>query len=295
MVRGGLTPQAAFFEQRIEIAGDVEKGLKLAVLFGHFVQRIPLRPPEPEERGMPPLCPPDALVVESVRFAAGPYRLEGELAYAERPPAAGAVVLAGPHPLLGGNMDNNVVRGLGDGLARRGFADAALQLPRRRRQRGPGRWTRRRTWPSSGQTSHVPDEPALPGRPGRRGGGLPPAVGGRAPALVGLQLRLLAAPARRSRRADDLPLVLIAPTVGTHDYDAFDGLPNPQLVVAPDDDFAADPRTAAAPGSTGLRAAAGGWSRPGATGTSSAATRTGWPRRWPRIPGRAREGRRMAD
>jgi alpha/beta superfamily hydrolase len=34
--------------------------------------------------------------------------------------------------------------------------------------------------------------------------------------------------------------VLIAPTVGTHDYEAFRGTANPLLVVAPDRDFAAD-------------------------------------------------------
>jgi hypothetical protein len=32
------------------------------------------------------------------------------------------VVLAGPHPLLGGTLHNNVVRGLGDGPARGGLA-----------------------------------------------------------------------------------------------------------------------------------------------------------------------------
>ena len=68
------------------------------------------------------LFTPDALVVESVRFSAGRYRLEGELAYPEAALPRGALVLAGPHPLLGGNMHNNVVRGLGDGLAQHGLA-----------------------------------------------------------------------------------------------------------------------------------------------------------------------------
>ena len=68
---------------------------------------------------MPALQLPDAVVVESVRFSAGPFRLEGELAYPEERRPAGAVVLAGPHPLLGGNMPNNVVRALGEGLVHR--------------------------------------------------------------------------------------------------------------------------------------------------------------------------------
>jgi hypothetical protein len=70
---------------------------------------------------MPSPCAPDALVVESVRFSAGRYRLEGELVYPDAGLPLGAAVFAGPHPLLGGNMHNNVVRGLGDGLVRHGL------------------------------------------------------------------------------------------------------------------------------------------------------------------------------
>jgi thioester reductase-like protein len=39
----------AFFDRRIEIAGDVEKGLKLAVLLHQFVQECPYDPLAPEE------------------------------------------------------------------------------------------------------------------------------------------------------------------------------------------------------------------------------------------------------
>ena len=64
----------------------------------------------------------DEMTVERVRFLAGPYALEGELAYPDAGAAtAGAVLLVGPHPLLGGTLHNNVVRGLGDGLAARGW------------------------------------------------------------------------------------------------------------------------------------------------------------------------------
>ena len=37
VVRGRQSPQEAFFARRIEIEGDVEKALKLAVLFDHFL------------------------------------------------------------------------------------------------------------------------------------------------------------------------------------------------------------------------------------------------------------------
>jgi thioester reductase-like protein len=41
IVRGRETPQEAFFGRRIEVLGDVEKALKLAVLFGEFVRECP--------------------------------------------------------------------------------------------------------------------------------------------------------------------------------------------------------------------------------------------------------------
>lgn len=41
VVRGKQSPQEAFFARRIEVRGNLEKALKLAVLFGHFVQEFP--------------------------------------------------------------------------------------------------------------------------------------------------------------------------------------------------------------------------------------------------------------
>jgi hypothetical protein len=57
-----------------------------------------------------------------VRFPAGRLLLEGELVYPEREPPSAGVVVAGPHPLLGGTMDNNVVAALTHGLAGHGLA-----------------------------------------------------------------------------------------------------------------------------------------------------------------------------
>jgi hypothetical protein len=49
-VVGGLqTPQEAFFEQRIAITGDLETGLKLAVLFGQFLAENPVAQSHPVE------------------------------------------------------------------------------------------------------------------------------------------------------------------------------------------------------------------------------------------------------
>jgi nucleoside-diphosphate-sugar epimerase len=48
VVLGRQTPQDGFLARRIEIEGDVEKALKLAVLFGHFVRECPYAQPHPE-------------------------------------------------------------------------------------------------------------------------------------------------------------------------------------------------------------------------------------------------------
>jgi thioester reductase-like protein len=49
IVRGELAPQEAFFNRRIAIEGDMEKALKLAVLFGRFVREFPYQIPERRE------------------------------------------------------------------------------------------------------------------------------------------------------------------------------------------------------------------------------------------------------
>jgi thioester reductase-like protein len=50
IVGGRLAAQEAFLARRIEIAGDIEKGLKLAVLFDHLVKECPYEPDSPQEK-----------------------------------------------------------------------------------------------------------------------------------------------------------------------------------------------------------------------------------------------------
>ncbi len=49
IIAGRETPQEAFFSRRVAIAGDIEKGLKLAVLFGRFATEFPDRSVSPRE------------------------------------------------------------------------------------------------------------------------------------------------------------------------------------------------------------------------------------------------------
>ena len=180
-----------------------------------------------------------ALTIEEIRFPAAGYRLQGELAYADGGPALGAAVLAGPHPLLGGNLRNNVVRGLGDGLAARGVATLRFNYCGVGRSEGPPVDVARHLaefW----QTSHVSGEAGLADDVRGAADFLRATVGPDLPlALVGYSFGCSLLP-RVCREVECSALVLVAPTVGKHDYDSFLSLNLPVLVVASEDDFAAD-------------------------------------------------------
>jgi alpha/beta superfamily hydrolase len=160
------------------------------------------------------------------------------LAYPEAGRARGAVVIAGPHPLLGGNMRNNVVRGLADGLAQMGLLTLCFDYRGVGRSQGPqGDVVRHLAefW----QTSHAPGEmdfwQDVQGAAEfvrRDAPGLPVA-------LVGYSFGCALLPCVHP--LDDFTaLALIAPTVAKHNYDSFLSVSNPLLVVASEDDFATD-------------------------------------------------------
>jgi alpha/beta superfamily hydrolase len=180
------------------------------------------------------------IVVEGVQFPAGPYLLEGELAYdggADGPP--GGVVLAGSHPLLGGNMHNNVVRSLGDGLAENGLATLRFNYRGVGRSEGPPVDVARHMaefW----QTSHAPGEMDLWRDVQGAVDFLRPVVAGRPLALIGYSFGCALLPLVP---LDEPPAarVLIAPPLGKHDYEAYSAIPGPILVIVAEDDFAVDP------------------------------------------------------
>jgi alpha/beta superfamily hydrolase len=188
---------------------------------------------------MPPPAEAPFLTVEEVRFPAGRYRLHGDFAYAESADLRGAAVLAGPHPLLGGDLHNNVMRGLGDGLAERRVATLRFNYRGVGQSEGPAVDVAAhlaRFW----QTSHAPDEADLWRDVQGAADFVSRAAGSDLPlALVGYSFGCSLLP--RVRTAGDRPaLVLIAPTVGKHDYAPFLALPHPVLVIASEDDFATD-------------------------------------------------------
>ena len=181
-------------------------------------------------------------VVEWVQFPAGAYLLEGELVYgsgADGP--LGGAVLAGSHPLLGGNMHNNVVRGLGNGLAERGLATLRFNYRGIGRSQGPPVDVARHMaefW----ETSHVAGEMDLWQDVQGAAHFLSPILGSGNPlVLIGYSFGCTLLP---SVRLPEPPaaLVLIAPPLSKHDYSEFTTVESPLLVIVSEDDFTSEPQ-----------------------------------------------------
>jgi alpha/beta superfamily hydrolase len=175
-------------------------------------------------------------IVESVRFPSGGLLLEGELSYPEQPQPRAGVVVAGPHPLLGGTMRNNVVAALTHGLARRGLATLRFNYRGTGQSEGPrvdGLNNLAEFW----ATSRLGEEPAYRSDLISACGFLREVLGEGTPvAAVGYSFGCSLLPLVAE---SGVPLVLIAPTIGTHEYEAFTKLDNPLLVIVSEDDFAA--------------------------------------------------------
>ena len=176
-------------------------------------------------------------VVEGVRFSTADHVLEGELAYPEdRDTPLGAVVLAGSHPLLGGNMHNNVVRGLGDGLAERGWATLRFNYRGVGRSEGP-RVDVARHMAEFWQTSHVSGEMDLwqdvQGAVDFMRATLDPSL---PLVLIGYSFGCALLPAV-GRAANPAALIAVAPPLGKHDYSNFADSRCPLLAIVSEDDF----------------------------------------------------------
>jgi alpha/beta superfamily hydrolase len=188
---------------------------------------------------MPSLWFPNSLTVETVSFLSDGYRLEGELAYADNTPQAG-VVLAGPHPLLGGTKENNILRALGDGLAARGFVTLRFDYKGVGRSEGPAVDTEAHLaefW----RTSQAPDDPDRSQDLADAVAYLRGVVGEECPiALVGYSFGCTLLPHAIPDDQDATSLVLVAPTIGRHDYSAYEQLLTRKCIIAAHDDFAAD-------------------------------------------------------
>jgi alpha/beta superfamily hydrolase len=141
--------------------------------------------------------------------------LDGRLVYPELAAPFGRVVLAGPHPELGGHIGNNVVRGLSEGLAARGLIVLAFDYS-----------------PNGTGAEHASEfRAAVEEMDEMTGSDQPLAHVGYSYGCSVLQAALT---------ISNIPLVLVAPTIGIHDFTPLHDCKNHLLVVAPERDFALD-------------------------------------------------------
>ena len=188
-----------------------------------------------------PVSEPSHATVERVQFPAGPYQLEGELAYADDADTlVGGIIIAGSHPLLGGNMHNNVVRGLGDGLAERGWATLRFNYRGVGGSEGP-RVDVARHMAEFWETSHVSGEHDLWQDVQAGAEFLRSILVSKRPlVLIGYSFGCSLLPSICSAGAP-AALVLIAPPLSKHDYSDYATIRSPLLVILSSDDFTVEP------------------------------------------------------
>ena len=188
---------------------------------------------------MQPVIEYELPIVEEIFFSSKGFRLHGELVYPEIDRVIGAAVIAGPHPLLGGNMHNNVVRGIGDELARRQVVTLRFNYRGVGRSEGP-RMDVIGNVAEFWKTSHVHDEMDLSQDVQGAIDCARQAVGPVLPlALIGYSFGCALLP-RVQLDVGSPALILLAPTIAKHDYDSYVAVKNAKLVIASEDDFASD-------------------------------------------------------
>lgn len=182
-------------------------------------------------------------VAECVRIPAREGELEGILAYAsDRDPWA-RVLLVGPHPLLGGDMQNNVMIALEAMLVGTGAATLRFNYAGVGASDGPPQTDASRLdnfW----QTSHVDDEPDRWNDLKAAAEFLESAVNTTTPlAVAGYSFgcSVIARWIENAGTAD--AIVCIAPTIGRHEYRGLADSAIHKLVLASRNDFATDSET----------------------------------------------------
>lgn len=170
---------------------------------------------------------------ESVRIRSSSGELAGELGYAMHKPLV-ACALFNPHPFMGGQMENNVIRE----LARTLPAERAITL--RFDYSGVGASTGPRadiaaSMLSFWETGHAPQDPQMIADARAAADWLHKAT--RKPlVLIGYSFGSHAATQVIDDRA--VGIVIIAPTLKQHDFSALSRCTLPKLIIYSDNDFA---------------------------------------------------------
>jgi alpha/beta superfamily hydrolase len=175
-----------------------------------------------------PTADPIDILEEAVTIDAPSGALSGVLAYPLAGAASRAALVIGPHPLMGGRLENNVVRAVARGLAEHGLSTLRFAFA----GDGPSAEVMDTFW----RTGHAPNDPAHVEDARAAAGWFARSV--RPPdvlvgysfgaAIAGLLLDEIA-PAR---------VALISPTLTHHDLDGLARSSLPKLVMTSDNDFA---------------------------------------------------------
>lgn len=167
------------------------------------------------------------ILEESVQIPADAGRLDGVLAYPFAGKPARAALIVGPHPLMGGRLENNVVRQVGRGLAERGLLTLRFKFG--------GGGTSADVMQEFWNTGCAPDDPRRQDDAAAACAWLRSRYDVKT-LLVGYSFGAsLLAPLLDGRTRG---VALIGATFAQHDYASLAACDVPKLVIAADNDFA---------------------------------------------------------
>lgn len=168
------------------------------------------------------------ILEESVRIDSETSHLSAVLAYPFDSAPRGAALVAGPHPLMGGGLQNNVVRSVARGLAEYGLVSLRFAYG------GPG--ASHETIQEFWQTGHAPEDTR---RAVEAHDALSYLLSVCSEPMVLLGYSFGAAVIGELLH-EMVPkgLVLIGPTLSQHSFDAIQESPVPKLLITADNDFA---------------------------------------------------------
>lgn len=181
---------------------------------------------------------------ERVAIPAEPAELPGVLAYPFAGEPRASAVIAGPHPLLGGNLSSNVVRSLRQALAGAGCVTLTFDYrPLDRLDSGSRDWSTitAEFW----RNGCFEEEREWAGDFRRAATAIENWCGARPTALVGYSFGCWAV-AQHAAELRPSAVVLVSPNPVRHDYSPLSSARTPLFVVQGDDDFACGSQAGAA-------------------------------------------------
>jgi len=178
------------------------------------------------------------IIEETVFFRSDGFRLHGNIAYNEDAIGPPAALLCPPHPQLGGNMDNNVIRSIHRQLAQHGFFSFRFDYRGVGKSEGDGNLeveSLKAFWEDYCSPLDIPrinDASAAFGRlKGFQG------VDSRRTILIGYSFGAYAALRIALAHHHLAAIILVAPTIHFHDFSPLNGLTVPKLIIYSENDF----------------------------------------------------------